>query len=222
MNFMEKVIEIKDTQSHAYLLESSSLFFPVGYKVLLGQEKNGFIKCNKVSHNGKDKLIYDTSKFKTLESLLPVLSLDMALGILTNFLDSIISVKSNGFMQCENILISPDHIFIDCDNNYSVNLIYLPIYHESDNISFSIFEGELKTHLIFILSNYTKRNSHIQSLCANMNKPDFTIEDIYSVLDEGLTKWGVRLKDKMMSRMNGNSDMLGSVKKFFSFSKNGK
>lgn len=225
MNFMDKVAEMKDAQNHAYILESPSLFYSVGYKVLMGQEKNGFIRCTKVSHNGKDKLIYDTSKLKTLESLMFSLKLEEILPVLVQFLDAIILVKSNGFMQCENILISPDHIFVDCDT-YSVNLIYLPLYHESDSISFRIFEAELKANLLVILNVYNDRNPYITSLCENMNNPDFSVEELYSFLKdlqmndyEGLKHRMGAKKDRMLSGTSDNSDRLAGVKKLFSFGK---
>lgn len=227
MNFMGKVTEIKDTQNYAYVLEAPSLFFSVGYKVLMGQEKNGFIKCTKVTHNGKDKLIYDTSKFKTLEALMFNLRIDETLQILINLLEAIILVKTNGFMQCENILISPDHIFVNCDS-YDINLIYLPIYHESDNTSYSIFEAELKTNLQVVLNSYNSKNSLIKVLCGNMNNPSFTIEDTQEALKNlQLNKFGKGLlangkKDKLIPKASEGLEKMANVKKLFTFNKNNK
>jgi hypothetical protein len=225
MNFKGKVIEIKDAQNYAYILEAPSLFFAVGYKVLLGQEKNGFIKCTKVTHNGKDKLIYDISKYKTLEALLYTLKFDITLTVLINLLETISLAKTNGFMQCENILISPDHIFIDGDN-YNVNLIYLPVNQESDSESLSIFEAELKTNLTVVLSTYTGKNPYIATLCKAMNNPGFTIEDVCTVLKEfkqnnykKLGTLGSKAKDRTSSKTAENNDLIGNVKKLFSFTR---
>ncbi|WFR59075.1 DUF6382 domain-containing protein [Anaerocolumna sp. AGMB13025] len=225
MNFMGKVIEIKDTQNYAYILESPSLFFAVGYKVLLGQEKNGFIRCTKVTHNGKDKLIYDISKYKTLEALLYTLRFDTTLNVLINLLETILLAKSNGFMQCENILISPDHIFLDGEN-YQVNLIYLPVNQESDSENFSIFEAELKTNLCVILSTYTGKNPYIATLCQAMNNPGFAIEEICTVLKEfkqnnykKLGTLGSKAKDRTSGKTAENNDLIGNVKKLFSFTR---
>lgn len=208
MNFTDKVVEIKDSQNHAYILEASELFFSVGYKVLLGQEKNGFIKCTKVSHNGKDKLIYDISKYKTLESLMFSLKLDVMLSILINFLDSIILVKNNGFMQCENILVSPDQIFIDCEN-LSVNLIYLPIYFEADNVSYRIFEKELKINLSVILKAYNEQNPYIKAIYENMMDSDFTLEDVHASLKDLQLKDYASLNQRVGKKKNGNKGLKG-------------
>lgn len=208
MNFTDKVVEIKDSQNHAYILEAPELFFSVGYKVLLGQEKNGFIKCTKVSHNGKDKLIYDISKYKTLESLMFSLKLDVMLSILINFLDSIILVKNNGFMQCENILVSPDQIFIDCEN-LSVNLIYLPIYFEADNVSYRIFEKELKINLSVILKAYNEQNPYIKAIYENMMDSDFTLEDVHASLKDLQLKDYASLNQRVGKKKNGNKGLKG-------------
>ncbi|MDF2872940.1 MAG: hypothetical protein K0R05_4515 [Anaerocolumna sp.] len=229
MNVMDKVTEIKDTQNHAYILESPSLFYSVGYKVLMGQEKNGFIKCTKVSHNGKDKLLYDTSRFKTLETLMPGLNFVEMLPLLVQFLDAVIMVKSNGFMQCENVLVSPDHIFVDCDN-YNVNLIYLPVNHESDSISYGIFEAELKANLSVILNAYNNRNPYITSLCENLSNVAFNLEEVQEYLKDmqanGYTgqkhRIGFKKKDGMTSGAADSNDMLAGVKKLFSFGKKNK
>lgn len=215
MNFTDKVVEIKDSQNHAYILEAPDLFFSVGYKVLLGQEKNGFIKCTKVSHNGKDKLIYDISKFKTLETLMFSLKLDVILSILINFLDSIILVKNNGFMQCENILVSTDQIFIDCEN-LSVNLIYLPIYFEADNVSYRIFEKELKINLSVILKAYNEQNPYINSIYENMMDSDFTLEDVHASLKDLQLKDYASLNQRVGKKKNGNKGLkgMGSNDKF--------
>ncbi|MGN6714039.1 DUF6382 domain-containing protein [Anaerocolumna jejuensis] len=215
MNFTDKVVEIKDSQNHAYILEAPDLFFSVGYKVLLGQEKNGFIKCTKVSHNGKDKLIYDISKFKTLETLMFSLKLDVILSILINFLDSIILVKNNGFMQCENILVSPDQIFIDCEN-LSVNLIYLPIYFEADNVSYRIFEKELKINLSVILKAYNEQNPYINAIYENMMDSDFTLEDVHASLKDLQLKDYASLNQRVGKKKNGNKGLkgMGSNDKF--------
>jgi hypothetical protein len=60
------IYEQRDAQSVTYILEDSSLFYSTGYKVLKSQEGKGFVKCNHLTHNGKDKLVYDISKYKSI------------------------------------------------------------------------------------------------------------------------------------------------------------
>ena len=78
--------EKRDITNISYILEDSSLFFETGYKVLQNQEKNGFIKAVKVIHNGKIKLIYDISKYKSLASIMPGLNAASFLIIMSKLL----------------------------------------------------------------------------------------------------------------------------------------
>jgi len=64
-----EVIENRDIQCLSYVLSDSDVFLYTSYKVLKSHEDNGFVKCNKVSFNGKDKLIYDIEKYKLIKDI---------------------------------------------------------------------------------------------------------------------------------------------------------
>lgn len=141
------ITESRDVNNVSYIIEDPQMFLPTGYKVLQSQERNGFIRCAKVTHNGKTKLVYLASKYKSLSSLLPSLGPDAFMVILTNLLTAVIEVKNNGFLHCENLDISFDKIFVDC-NNYMTYLIYLPINIENSPKNYAIFENDLKTNIV--------------------------------------------------------------------------
>ena len=92
-----RIKEYTDKQSLAYILESPDMFVQVGFKVLQTQEKNGFIKCTRVTHNGKPKLVYNISDYKPLKSLLFNLRPDVFITIMTNLIDAIIETGANIF-----------------------------------------------------------------------------------------------------------------------------
>ena len=102
------IYEQRDAQSVTYILEDSSLFFSTGYKVLKSQEGKGFVRCNHLTHNGKDKLVYDISKYKSLVSLATMFDSVAFLNVFINLLDSLINAKNNGFMH---ILVNPIKYF---------------------------------------------------------------------------------------------------------------
>ena len=77
------IIEKKYFTSISYILEDNSLFFQTGYKVLQNQENNGFIKAVKVIHNGKVRLLYDISKYKSLLSIISMINGQEFLTILS-------------------------------------------------------------------------------------------------------------------------------------------
>lgn len=177
------IIEKSDMQNLAYILQNSNLFFLTGYKVLQSQEKNGFVRCTKILHNGKDKLVYNISKYKPLEVLLPELRPEAMLAIISNLTDVIIEVKNNGFMQCENIAITADKIFVDC-NNYKVYLIYLPIDTQSSRDSYMVFESQLKSNIIRAIQMHSNlSNPVILKLCDGMRNSSITIENLKDLVN---------------------------------------
>ncbi len=96
---MRGMIERRDAGNLAYVFEDSAPFFPTGYKVLLSQAEKGFVRCARILHNGKDKLLYDIAEYKTLASLLPALRPEQYIMIVRGLLESVLEVKSNGFMN---------------------------------------------------------------------------------------------------------------------------
>ncbi len=141
------IVEKRDLYCLSYILQSNQMFFQTGYKVLQSQEKNGFIRCTKIIFNGQDKLVYDVSKYKSLDTLLPAISPDAFISIMKNLLDVIIEVNNNGFMQYSNIEIGFDKVFVD-NNNYKVYLIYLPINITGNSNDYTVFEKQLKNNII--------------------------------------------------------------------------
>ena len=168
--------EKRDITNISYILEDSSLFFETGYKVLQNQEKNGFIKAVKVIHNGKIKLIYDISKYKSLASIMPGLNAASFLIIMSKLLDILCETIENGFMQIENININFENIFIDT-NNLSVNLIYIPVNTECNGNSKSLFEERLKGNIARAISaNRNIDNELVNKLYSNLSLANNTIE----------------------------------------------
>jgi len=152
------IIENRDSQNLSYILKDPQLFFPTGYKVLQSQAKNGFVKCTKVMHNGMNKLVYDISDYKTLDSLLPTLSPETFLAVLTNLMAVVIEFKNNGFIHCSNIETSFDKIFIDC-NNYKVYLVYLPIDTLARQDDGAVFETSLKRAISGAIEQFGNLNN---------------------------------------------------------------
>ena len=142
--------EYRDNLNISYTLKDNNLFSDVGYKVLRNEENSGFIRCVKVSHNGNVKLIYDISRFKTLESLAPEMSSNTFLKVVTKLLRIVIGVKENGFMEYKNISSSLDSIFIDT-HNLNVYMIYLPINSKEYRTEES-FIKELKYNLVQLIN----------------------------------------------------------------------
>lgn len=172
-----KIRELKNSLNTAYVLEDNTLFNMTGYKVLKSQEKNGFIKCSKVLYNGNVKLLYFTAEKKNLKNMMPLIDTDTFIIIISNVLKSVIDTKNNGFLNCFNLDLSFDKIFVDTYTN-AVSFIYLPINNNSNDIL--SFENDLRTDLIKIItSTPALSNPKMHNVSAMLSNGSLSLEELY-------------------------------------------
>ena len=173
--------ELECGSNFAYILNDNTSFLSTEYKVLQSQTNSSFIKCMKMLYNGKIELYYLVNSFKPLSSLLPQLDPDHFITIAGNVLAGIIDVKNNGFLTCNNIDSSFEHIFVD-SNTFKVGLVYLPLNkHEYGDVS--SFENALRTNLVRVISGISALTSpRTTQLGADLQNGMLSIEDIYSKL----------------------------------------
>lgn len=177
------ITEILGHQNVEYLLNDNKVFLQTGYKVLKSQEKSGFIKCAKLLYNGKIKLIFFTSEFKSLKNIITALDGDMLLIVLSNLLNAVIQIKNNGFLSCNNLDIGMDKIFVNT-KTLEVNLIYLPVSINTLG-DISMFEYELRTRLIKIVSSTRKLSEEKTSrVCGHLANGSISLEQLYMLMVE--------------------------------------
>ena len=120
-----------------YVLNDNKDFLITEYKVLQNQSDSNFIPCMKILYNGKTALYYKTDICRTLQEILPNLDSNSFMNVVATLLRTIIEVKNNGFLSCQNIDLSFDKIFVN-GSNLNVNLVYVPIQRHAyaDYIAF--------------------------------------------------------------------------------------
>ena len=158
MNNTQNIIEAREGSTLSYSLKDDAQFYITGYKVLHNLKNNGVLRCNKVVRNGLATLNYDLSGYEPLSKVIFSLSPDDFIIVFHNLIDVILEVKENGFMQCENIQLSLDKIFVD-RNVLEVHLIYLPMLCKRDESTFFFVEVTVNNLLRECIQNY----SNIQS-----------------------------------------------------------
>ncbi|MBD7912316.1 MULTISPECIES: FHA domain-containing protein [Clostridium] len=172
--------EYRDNSSINYTLDDRNIFSDVGYKVLRNEDTNGFIKCVKVSHNGKLKLVYDISGYRDLFTLSKEMSLDSFFTVISRLLSIVNGVKENGFMEYKNIDSSMSSIFVDI-NNLNVYMIYLPLSYYGDK-SEETFVSELKNNIVQLMNiNRNLQGQNINILRNNLlsSKPlEFVLKEL--------------------------------------------
>lgn len=171
--------EITCGNNFAYIVNDNNAFLSTEYKVIQSQAEGSFVKCMKLLYNGKVQLYYLTNGYKPLISMLPSLDAEGFMTIVTNLFADIISVKNNGFLSCQNIDISPEHIYIE-PSTYKISLVYLPIGKRLF-YDISAFENELRTSLIkFVQSIPSLSSPKTMQLVTDLSNSMLTLEGIYS------------------------------------------
>lgn len=171
------IFEISCGANFAYILNDNSMFSSTEYKVLQSQMNGCFVKCMKMLFNGKIQLYYITSSYKPLSSMLSALEPDSLFIIITNLINDILNVKSNGFLSVENIDIDFEHIYID-NATYKVDLVYLPVNKKmySDSL---VFENELRSKIIKLISdNPNLKTPKLLNLVGDLSNGKLTLENL--------------------------------------------
>lgn len=171
------ITELSGSQNIQYILNDKSTFALTEFKVLRSQGKS-FIKCAKVLYNGKIKLLYFTSMYKSLKNMLPSIDGDTFLSIIANILNCVIDIKNNGFLSCNNLDLSFEKIFVD-QNTLEVSLIYLPV--NNPNTDIASFENELRTELIKLISGVPAFSSEkMTRVCGYLSNGTLSLSQLYS------------------------------------------
>ncbi|MDS0524366.1 FHA domain-containing protein [Clostridium sp. SHJSY1] len=175
------ISESRDQNSINYTLEDKEIFSNVEYKVLRNAETDGFIKCVKISHNGKLKLVYDISSYRDLLSLTREMSLNSFLTVVSKLLTIVINVGEKGLMQYKNINPSINNIYVDT-TNLNVYMIYLPLQYEG-NDSEDIFIREFKNNMIQAISLNRNFRGESATILRNNLISDKSLNDILKELN---------------------------------------
>jgi len=184
------ITEMECGPNFAYVLSDNSVFSPTEYKVLQSQTDSCFVRCMKMLYNGKVQLYYLTESLKSFALMIPTLDADSFLTIVANLFSHIMDVKHNGFLSCQNIDLSFEHIYVD-PTTYQVCLVYLPISKKlyDDNAS---FENEIRTGLVKLISGAaTLASSETMQLASDLSNGTLTLEEIYSLVkgSRGIDTW---------------------------------
>ncbi|MBE6817535.1 MAG: FHA domain-containing protein [Ruminococcaceae bacterium] len=172
----ELIVELPGTQNTQYVFNDNYLFSLTEYKVLRSQNKN-FAKCSKVLFNGKTKLLYFTSTYKSLNSMISTIDFDTFLSIITNVFSCMLEIKTNGFLSCTDLDLRFDKIFVD-PNTLEVFLIYLPIStSDPDTLS---YENEFRGEIIKLITAVpTFSTDKTLRVCTYLSNGTLSLEELY-------------------------------------------
>lgn len=171
-------------ENFSYILNDNSAFQATEYKFLQNQKNSSYVKCMKMSYNGKISLYYMTKDLKPFSTMIAYLDADRFLTIVSNLIASILEIRNNGALPCRKIDISLDKIFVD-PATYKVSLVYLPINLRMfyDDAS---FENQLRSALVKVISDVPSICSpKVMQLSMALSNGTFTMADLYNQVKGG-------------------------------------
>ena len=176
--------EQKCGSNFAYTLLEDGLFLPTEYKVLRSQDDQCFLKCMKLTYNGQIQFYYLLEDYRSLAQMLPSLDADGLMVIVTNVLANMLQVKNNGFLSCQKLDLTFEHIYVDT-NTYKVKLVYVPV-NQGFYMDDASCENAFRTSLIKLIGT-------TQNLCNNktikfansLSNALLSLQDLYETVNTG-------------------------------------
>lgn len=166
----------------AYILKDDSLFLPTEYKVLHSQS-TGFVRCMKMRYNGHVELYYLISELKPLAAVVGKLDTAAFFTVVRNLFSDVIAARTNGFLSCQNIVLSFDKIFVEPES-LKVSLVYLPV-SEHVFADYSACEEQLRSDLARMISSMALVSEGVQRLALDLANPGLSLDEIYERLRGG-------------------------------------
>lgn len=171
--------EIKCGNNFEYVLQESAHFLNLDYKVLQNQANGIFVHCMRMMKNGKTSLYYLTDDYRPMSSMFAGITADNLITAVINLFASIIEVRNNGFLTCQNIDLSWDKIFVE-QNTLKVKLVYLPLKIKVFD-SYAEFESELRSGIVKLINKVIETtNERLDKLVLDLSNGSLSLEDVYN------------------------------------------
>ena len=173
----------RENECWTYLLEDEDKFSKSGYKSAQLQLKDCMLKCAVIRFDGQLKFIYFPGEYKSLIEVLSTLQPNRVWHVFEKILESIIKVKNYGYLDCENLDITPQNIYID-PKTLTAFLIYVPLVAEPGNKNHMNFEASLRRSFICALreSNNSMMVERENKLLEVLNCAGQSLEDMLKAM----------------------------------------
>lgn len=173
----------RENECWTYLLEDEDKFSKSGYKSAQLQLKDCMLKCAVIRFDGQLKFIYFPGEYKSLTEVLSIIQPNRVWHVFEKILESIIKVKNYGYLDCENIDISPQNIYID-PKTLAAFLIYVPLVAESGYKNQMNFEASLRRSFVSALreSNNAMMVERENKLLDVLNCAGQSLEDMLNAM----------------------------------------
>ncbi len=171
--------EIVCGNNFEYVLNKAEYFVSTDYKVLQSQTNGTFVQCMKMVRNGNPSLFYLIDECKPMSEIFKGITSDIFITLIVNLFASVIEVRSNGFLACQNIDISWDKIYVE-PNTLKVKLVYLPLSVKAFG-SYAEFESELRSGTIKLADRVVaEQTDKLKQFITDLCNGSLSLEDVYN------------------------------------------
>ena len=174
-NIHSRVTESVGANNISCILKNNNDFSVTGYKVMQNHSFSGLVRCAKLMYNGKIKLVYLIDDKKPLSLVVSRLGISELSTVITNLLQKVIDIKTNGFFLAENLELNYDKIFVDTTDN-SVYFLYYPLA-AFDTGKMMSFETNVRAAFVKLFADFSVFNTpHFAQLVNDITKTDLPID----------------------------------------------
>lgn len=152
----------KDIKKLSYTFNENQLFSLNQYKICNNQSQNVFIKSKKIQQNGKVRILYYIEEYEELFDIVKRVSESDYYKICENFIQAIMQVADNGFLDMCNLIIKSDMIYVEKEA-LELKLLYIPVINDFErtidmsdaikSILLEITDKKLYQELFYIIEN---------------------------------------------------------------------
>lgn len=173
------ISEVKCGSNFEYVLENSAHFVNTDYKVLQSQTNGIFVQCMKMLRNGKLDLYYVTNDYRPISSMFASITPEVLILVVINLFADVIEVRNNGFLDCRNIDLSWDKVFVE-PGTLKVKLVYIPVSERAFD-SYAEYESELRSSIVKLIDLVVGAPSErLSQFVQDLRNGSLSLEDVYN------------------------------------------
>lgn len=106
------IVKVNEKQL-SFLFQEADPYFEMGYMILEQAQLSGMLPFKRMEQNGKEKLLFQISKFIPLSEMVPILEQNEIIDVLYAMIFMTQKVEENGFLKKECIWCKYEHIYYD-------------------------------------------------------------------------------------------------------------
>ncbi|MCR4839226.1 MAG: FHA domain-containing protein [Eubacterium sp.] len=177
--------EIQNKDYIGYIISGAENVSHSAMQIVKRSDVEGIVKAYEIRQNGEEKLIYDVSRYTSLDRVMNSIDAGSFLKLLLDVVTFFHEIKYNTVLPVETVVLNINSIFVD-QKECRVKLIVIPVKSQV-----SISERELyEKNVIFTLAQLMYQSVHImdtqiRQFYDDCQSGNFLLDDLYTRMQLG-------------------------------------